>query len=1392
MPWDSLFPIACLIILIFIVIWIVRSKRAEGFSAATLNRFNLSLLGGNDKDTAVRAAPTTTVTAVSTSYGVQAGAFKCEAGETAITCPDDRKMACCQSPNPYIAIRKANASGPIDLSANMMKPIVEDTKSAAWIADQETRDVYQAYQDAQDEADTADDTSQDPPPQVIPDFTVSLGQFDSDVSELPWDADNATSLQADILWGYVSPQASKSIWHKVYTNNLLSNPGNLNGNDQGKFTYHAPLLDIDIHDPKAAVAAQIGEFLLMNAVFPKIQEKMSIENIYNAIHEPSHKPAAPIKKLEKPVGPQVKSKVGAGAYKRMKKLFANKYTKWFQKKLSAMMAKMATKIIALKASLQAAVVAAGLASAGTAVPYAQSVASMISVVLDGLSTATMLISTLMMPVLEQLIDGEGMCPSGYKSLQTMIPQSAETIIATFIPIIGDIIDMFYMYVCIRKPNEMLIAGLAAFVSLQFPTAIALFIGAAVKDELDKTPFIVLKSRLKDQPYVEDSTLSIYYSDKIDPSLDGNGVGIVPPPLENFQIKKTDGRVVPRDWCNFANPIMMDRMANFYYKYSYANWTIDEDGMASYDYISGFIGVIASSELSCDAVLVMTTVTFDPVTGSNVSTKVNSPVYRRFYFVKTLSDPQGYFTVTGCTNTDDCAPDALTLSTDSYGNYVPSVPKTFDVTEVSHKFDVNKLLADEGSAVVGLGLQMGGGLAGAAVSTLAANEISKGSKLLAGAIVPAPKSEQIDSYIAEAGVAPGSDSKGGKKFLLRTTNDYFNINRGPVIEQAVGYYPEIDFCTGIDGSGVLLTMDQCTDKRAVRAAVDLYEATYTRRVKVVRAIEPRSVNGCYYMFDTVSYNPDTNEEGIEYVPTEVIGYFTILNQTTCVRTLKAIDNYASAEPEYKVPRTIPIPKALQTDGVTVKYPTRRPVTDKSGKVTYVPINPRQPIIIPSKLPKSTTLGDPAKCQSATCDRRVQIDKLIVEFNDAHRDRKIQAVLKAWTSKPNRCDYQVEMLRMSGLSRVVQKETVSINVAPDLSGVPCLFTRVSDGSDRINSGTFIQSNTPALSAVDTSGGILGYKSVVNAIQIFFNNRIKPILQSKPEVQLPAIATSANKSIESLSQLIFNEQTLKACPTRSCRDPDILRAIAQQYNADNLPSEEFFVDKHVMGKIMKAGVADESSCDVIFQDMRYEYDDVLQPPTSQVNTGMIYRFRLTPAGACNSTNPYIVKPGDYFDVSNNAIGVRSASTTVYETPDAKYLPDANIGYTVPQAPPVDCRSKQSLATLKAGLPVGTGTTVNAYKAVQWSYSRSNTICEYKVTKDVTTGFGTAKQKTKLGVETFVTADFGSNPSIREYDLAKIDIDENGNATDATGKSVTLPFLANYDATTPSSLINVKETAF
>lgn len=155
------------------------------------------------------------------------------------------------------------------------------------------------------------------------------------------------------------------------------------------------------------------------------------------------------------------------------------------------------------------------------------------------------------------------------------------------------------------------------------------------------------------------------------------------------------------YCDFSSSVMLNKMAQFYYSNSLLHPQLNEDGTIQIQMITLFKGVIASSELSCDVACRIEFINYDPITGGKYSVKVGCSYgdedpefkgltfcYRRFYFIRVGNEPQGEFTVTGCTFVDYTAPDAKTLSYSTTTNPVLSVgpadakgkTKTFDLIQ----------------------------------------------------------------------------------------------------------------------------------------------------------------------------------------------------------------------------------------------------------------------------------------------------------------------------------------------------------------------------------------------------------------------------------------------------------------------------------------------------------------------------------------------------------------------------------------------------------------------------------------------------------------------------------------------------------------------------------------
>jgi len=94
---------------------------------------------------------------------------------------------------------------------------------------------------------------------TMPDYGAELGTFDSgDISHIPWDADNTSYIQSDIVWGHVSRQASTSIFSKVYHRNLVADSANLVETDT-TFQYHSPVLNITTNDAVTSALLQTSD-----------------------------------------------------------------------------------------------------------------------------------------------------------------------------------------------------------------------------------------------------------------------------------------------------------------------------------------------------------------------------------------------------------------------------------------------------------------------------------------------------------------------------------------------------------------------------------------------------------------------------------------------------------------------------------------------------------------------------------------------------------------------------------------------------------------------------------------------------------------------------------------------------------------------------------------------------------------------------------------------------------------------------------------------------------------------------------------------------------------------------------------------------------------------------
>jgi len=420
------------------------------------------------------------------------------------------------------------------------------------------------------------------------------------------------------------------------------------------------------------------------------------------------------------------------------------------------------------------------------------------------------------------------------------------------------------------------------------------------------------------------------------------------------------------YCDFSKPVMLDKMAQFYYNNSINNPVKNEDGTITIQMITGFSGVISSSELSCDVVCHIMFVTYDPITGGNLTTSMGCKkdyeeaedldfqgcpfCYRRFYFIRGPSDPQGEFTVTGCTFASYTSPDSMVATSNIEENIIPSIPKVWDehskdasivdlsnllnnlksvatqaaigLTDVAVMTAVSEISGRLGGRVgarTGAVANLAGGAAAGMFSSMWLND--KLTQLSQSAINTSDIQNTINTFVT------GSAQNG---YGVVSNNNWWTVYQGPVYEQAQGYTPQIKFC-----EKRIIGNDHCTHKYVIRDMVDKYHNQYKyKHIKEITEIEARGKSGCYYKFQEVDYNPDTNfEEAIE-MDNEIILEHTISDYLSCTYTPTSfstnISNYPVRSYADPLTFTLPTPKII--------YPTRNTYYTSDLIARFVRVRP----------------------------------------------------------------------------------------------------------------------------------------------------------------------------------------------------------------------------------------------------------------------------------------------------------------------------------------------------------------------------------------------------------------------------------------------------------------------
>ena len=569
--------------------------------------------------------------------------------------------------------------------------------------------------------------------------------------------------------------------------------------------------------------------------------------------------------------------------------------------------------------------------------------------------------------------------------------------------------------------------------------------------------------------------------------------------------------------------------------------------------------------------------------------------------------------------------------------------------------------------------------------------------------------------------------------------------------------------------------RCQDKDQIDAMVQTYNSTNTTSqiMKVTKAVTP-SANRCDYEVNMVR-----NKDGTKSVAKETLSMNASHRATTTTSTVV----YGQIVRITAIPYTSGTPpNPLIISQVVINNKAGNNIA--LGKKTYATIN-------------NTKSANPAL---------YGISSLVIDGTSS-----LRTAPDYWSSgNSQNMSIDVDL----GISRDIasitiygatgtnyQGVTVKILNSVDIDAVPLYSTTLPANQNTftltnfsactfnysINSSShsFIQDTTPLLSSIDTSGGVLSFKNITDSVVGLYNTMVGAVKTANPLKTLSKEVTAANTAVSNIMNAAAANLQINGCPNTKCSDPAILTSISNRYNADNSTiTTQYGAETNVMSQITKAGVSGPNTCDVMFTNLYNFYDDSLYPPTSTENSTMVKRFTMTNTGNCALQ----VTPGSAIvDISSNAVGIIPASATV--TPPFNVTPCQ-----------VNCRDSTLLASVKTKMnSTAAGTKIPNFTSVLQSFANGSSTCEYLMTKDVTTtNSRTYKTTTQRGIQTYVTAKFTMNASNCSFTLntaSEVDPElvttTQDNVTGLitakiNGKPVALPYLFNYDNTTPSTRVN------
>ncbi len=365
-----------------------------------------------------------------------------------------------------------------------------------------------------------------------------------------------------------------------------------------------------------------------------------------------------------------------------------------------------TTLVVMAVTSGASVVASTIAEATGAEPLSRAAAIALQIATFGSAIAGALAAFFLQKdavpngyrsVIEKMMEsgghgsGDGKCPSGYMAINELVNPTTN-IFFSFVPIIGDLCDLMYPYLCIRtnfmESNDRAQNFMEQLVCIRDPyiapkyleyhwissmfldwpdynskysvgsaitqTGARQFVTKGVGGKKRIVPVANLERNLQAlgamggtaaAPNMNPYYSWVNYTNFNDIAERPNEYFNIDVQLEQFNKKLTFeyiGGKTSKDspdpdpnfrffYLDFTEPNILVEMAQFYYNYAIKKPFPNEDGTFTVQYISKINYVVASSLFTCDAMCEMTNVTYDPVSGERIKEELSFDSDRRFYF-----------------------------------------------------------------------------------------------------------------------------------------------------------------------------------------------------------------------------------------------------------------------------------------------------------------------------------------------------------------------------------------------------------------------------------------------------------------------------------------------------------------------------------------------------------------------------------------------------------------------------------------------------------------------------------------------------------------------------------------------------------------------------------------